>query len=80
MPAKSPKVSVSPSSAPHPPPTHWPVRAAAVPDAGALPSRRCGATKEDFDNTVGIHPTIGEEVTTLEVTKSSGVEATKSGC
>jgi thioredoxin reductase (NADPH) len=41
---------------------------------------KCGATKEDFDNTVGIHPTIGEEVTTLEVTKSSGVEATKSGC
>ena len=64
----------------HHPPTHWPVRAAAVPDAGALPSRRCGATKEDFDNTVGIHPTVGEEVTTLEVTKSSGVEATKSGC
>jgi thioredoxin reductase (NADPH) len=41
---------------------------------------RCGATKEDFDNTVGIHPTVGEEITTLEVTKSSGVEATKSGC
>ena len=41
---------------------------------------KCGATKEDFDNTVGIHPTVGEEITTLEVTKSSGVEATKSGC
>ena len=24
--------------------------------------------------------TVGEEITTLEVTKSSGVEATKSGC
>eukprot|EP01051_Picozoa_sp_SAG22_P026659 SAG22_NODE_8527_length_648_cov_1.016393_1_plen_88_part_00 len=30
---------------------------------------RCGATKEDFDNTVGIHPTIAEEFTTLEITK-----------
>jgi pyruvate/2-oxoglutarate dehydrogenase complex dihydrolipoamide dehydrogenase (E3) component len=33
---------------------------------------KCGATKEDFDNTVGIHPTIAEEMTTLDVTKSSG--------
>ena len=41
---------------------------------------RCGATKDDFDNTVGIHPTIGEEVTTLEITKSSGADAAKGGC
>merc|ERR1711865_269689 len=41
---------------------------------------KCGATKDDFDNTVGIHPTIGEEVTTLEITKSSGADAAKGGC
>jgi len=41
---------------------------------------KCGATKEDFDNTVGIHPTMAEEITTLEITKSSGAEAQKSGC
>ena len=41
---------------------------------------KCGATKEDFDNTVGIHPTVAEDITMLEITKSSGVEAAKSGC
>lgn len=41
---------------------------------------KCGATKEDFDNTVGIHPTCAEDVTLLEITKSSGVSAEASGC
>ncbi|KAL6055650.1 Thioredoxin reductase 1, cytoplasmic [Balamuthia mandrillaris] len=41
---------------------------------------RCGATKNDFDMTVGIHPTVAEEVTTLSVTKRSGEEAQKKGC
>jgi len=41
---------------------------------------RCGATKEDLDGTVGIHPTIAEQLTTLEVTKGSGKSAAKSGC
>jgi len=41
---------------------------------------KCGATKADFDNTVGIHPTIAEQVTGLDITKSSGADATKSGC
>jgi thioredoxin reductase (NADPH) len=41
---------------------------------------KCGATKEDFDETVGIHPTTAEEFTTLKVTKSSGASAEKAGC
>lgn len=41
---------------------------------------KCGATKEDFDTTVGIHPTTAEEFTTLKVTKRSGVDARKKGC
>lgn len=30
---------------------------------------KMGATKKDFDKTVGIHPTCSEEFTTLDVTK-----------
>ncbi|XP_034089144.1 thioredoxin reductase 3 isoform X1 [Gymnodraco acuticeps] len=41
---------------------------------------KCGATKEQLDNTIGIHPTCAEIFTTLEVTKSSGGEITASGC
>eukprot|EP00469_Lotharella_globosa_P000128 CAMPEP_0167805518 /NCGR_PEP_ID=MMETSP0111_2-20121227/21226_1 /TAXON_ID=91324 /ORGANISM="Lotharella globosa, Strain CCCM811" /LENGTH=746 /DNA_ID=CAMNT_0007702687 /DNA_START=63 /DNA_END=2303 /DNA_ORIENTATION=- len=41
---------------------------------------RRGATKADFDLTVGIHPTVAEEFTTLDITKSSGISAKKEGC
>jgi glutaredoxin len=41
---------------------------------------RLGATKNDFDMTVGIHPTCSENLTTLLVTKSSGASATQEGC
>ncbi|GAB5367395.1 hypothetical protein AAMO2058_001226500 [Amorphochlora amoebiformis] len=47
---------------------------------GFAVAMRKGATKEDFDMTVGIHPTVAEELTTLDITKSSGVSAMKSGC
>jgi len=40
---------------------------------------KMGATKEDFDNTVGIHPTIAEEVLGLTTTKAEG-DADKTGC
>ncbi|EUB63258.1 Thioredoxin reductase 3 [Echinococcus granulosus] len=39
-----------------------------------------GARKEDFDRTIGIHPTCSETFTTLRVTKSSGASATVTGC
>ncbi|KAF2363791.1 Glutaredoxin eukaryotic/virial [Trinorchestia longiramus] len=39
-----------------------------------------GATKENFDDLVGIHPTCAEVLTTLTITKSSGKDASASGC
>ena len=36
--------------------------------------------KEDFDETIGFHPCIAEEITTLKVTKSSGEDPGKTGC
>uniref|UniRef100_A0A673L2I9 Thioredoxin reductase 1, cytoplasmic-like n=1 Tax=Sinocyclocheilus rhinocerous TaxID=307959 RepID=A0A673L2I9_9TELE len=33
---------------------------------------KCGITKDQLDNTIGIHPTCAEIFTTMEVTKSSG--------
>jgi len=41
---------------------------------------KMNATMSDFKNTVGIHPTIAEEFTTLSVTKSSGESADAGGC
>ena len=38
------------------------------------------ATKADFDDTVGIHPTVAEEFTILKVTKRSGMDPSKRGC
>jgi glutathione reductase (NADPH) len=29
----------------------------------------CGATKADFDNTIGIHPTLAEELVTMRETR-----------
>lgn len=39
-----------------------------------------GLTKEDFDNTIGIHPTVAEELVTLSVKKSENPDAVKDGC
>eukprot|EP00762_Andalucia_godoyi_P006516 ANDGO_04979.mRNA.1 Thioredoxin reductase SEP1 len=41
---------------------------------------KMGMTKDDLDRTVGIHPTVTEEFTTMAITKGSGVDARKSGC
>eukprot|EP01137_Pigoraptor_chileana_P036228 Opistho-2@31435 len=41
---------------------------------------RLGATKADFDATIGIHPTNSENFTTLSITRSSGEDATATGC
>jgi thioredoxin reductase (NADPH) len=40
---------------------------------------RVGATKEDFDNMSGIHPTAAEEFTTLQTAASSGEDFMKKG-
>ena len=47
---------------------------------GYAVAMKMGAKKSDFDETVGIHPTVSEEFTTLEITKRSGVDATNTGC
>jgi len=39
-----------------------------------------GATKEDFSNLIGIHPTTAETFTTMDITKASGVDAAATGC
>lgn len=47
---------------------------------GFAVAMRLGACKEDFDLTVGIHPTCSEQFTTLSVTKASGASADAGGC
>jgi len=41
---------------------------------------KLGATKADFDNVVGIHPTTAETFTTMDKTKSSGASLEATGC
>ena len=41
---------------------------------------KCGATKADFDRTVGIHPTVAEGLTTLSTTKRSSQSAKTASC
>jgi len=39
-----------------------------------------GLTYKELVSTVGIHPTVGEEFTTMTITKSSGASIAKTGC
>jgi len=41
---------------------------------------KAGITYAQLIGTVGIHPTVSEELTTLTVSKSSGASAKKTGC
>jgi thioredoxin reductase (NADPH) len=47
---------------------------------GFAAAMRKGSTYHDFQDTVGIHPTVAEDFTTLTITKSSGADAAASGC
>jgi len=47
---------------------------------GIAVAMKVGCTKFDLDETVGIHPTVAEEMTILDVTKASGLDAKKKGC
>jgi len=47
---------------------------------GVAVAMKAGATKFHFDETIGIHPTSAESMTSLEVTRSSGDSAEQSGC
>ena len=41
---------------------------------------KCGLTKQQLDDTVGIHPTVAEEVVLLTKTKEENPDAEKGGC
>jgi len=41
---------------------------------------KLGATKADFDDVVGIHPTVAENLTTMDISKGSGLSAEKEDC
>jgi len=41
---------------------------------------KLGATKDDFDDVVGIHPTVAENFTILNVTKRSGKATSSAAC
>lgn len=47
---------------------------------GFLVAVRKGATKYDFDSTIGIHPTCAENFTTILTDKNSGKTLEKGGC
>ncbi|XP_045146087.1 thioredoxin reductase 3 [Echinops telfairi] len=47
---------------------------------GFAAAMKCGLTKQLLDNTIGIHPTCGEVFTSLEITKSSGLDISQKGC
>jgi thioredoxin reductase (NADPH) len=47
---------------------------------GVAVAMKAGATKRHFDETIGIHPTVAEDMTILTVTKSSGESPAKKGC
>ncbi|XP_067854477.1 thioredoxin reductase 3 [Heptranchias perlo] len=40
---------------------------------------KCGITKYQLDNVIGIHPTCAEVFTTMNITKRSGMDITKKG-
>ena len=46
---------------------------------GISVAMNCGLTKEKLDQTIGIHPTIAEEMTTISVVKGEG-DGKKTGC
>ena len=47
---------------------------------GVAVALKNGATKTDFDDMVGVHPTAAEEMFSMQVTKRSGLPAEKHGC
>ena len=56
-----------------------------APNAGEITqgiaiAMRAGVTKAMLDETIGIHPTVAEEVTNLSVTKRSGEDPSKGNC
>lgn len=56
-----------------------------APNAGEITqgvgvAMKCGVTKEQLDSTVGIHPTVAEDMLGLKFTKEDSPDAKKTGC
>lgn len=47
---------------------------------GVAIAMKCGVTKEQFDSTIGIHPTVAEDCIGLKYTKEKDGLVQKSGC
>lgn len=47
---------------------------------GLAVAMRCGLTNQQLNSTVGIHPTVGEEIVGLTKTKELEPDAKKTGC
>jgi len=41
---------------------------------------KCGLNKEKLNETIGIHPTVAEEIIGLKYTKKENPDATRTGC
>lgn len=41
---------------------------------------KLGLTKEQLDDSIGVHPSVSEDFFNLEVTKRSGEDFTKTNC
>jgi len=47
---------------------------------GYAVAMKMNMTKQDLDGTVGIHPTVSEQFTTMSITRSSGEDPQSKGC
>lgn len=47
---------------------------------GFAVAMKMGLTKRVLDETIGIHPTVAENITNMAVTKESGEEFEKTSC
>ncbi|KAF8791783.1 Thioredoxin reductase 2 like protein [Argiope bruennichi] len=50
------------------------------PKIGTMAGKQCGLTMKKLQQTVGIHPTVAEEIVKLNISKRSGVDPVVTGC
>lgn len=48
--------------------------------AGYAVAMKLGLTRENLQNSIGIHPTVSEEFFNLDITKRSGLDYRKTEC
>lgn len=47
---------------------------------GLAIAMKLGMTKRDLDSTIGVHPSVSEDLYNLEITKRSGTDFRKTDC